>query len=78
MPDIGILAGRNIVAIETASLDKIKFSKLMKEGLPVGRRIVLKKGHLFERIHGKDPYMQVRIIDKLGFGPARYKIVEVK
>ncbi len=50
----------------------------MKEGLPVGRRIVLKKGHLFERIHGKDPYMQVRLIDKLGFGPASYKLVEVR
>jgi len=78
VPDIGIIAGRNIVATETASLDKIKFSKLMKEGLPHGRKIVLKKGHLFERIHGKDPYMQVRKLDDLGFGPADYKIVNVK
>jgi len=78
VPDIGIIAGRNIVAVETASLDKIKFSKLMKEGLPVGRKIVLKKGHLFERIHGKDPYMQVQKLSKLGFGSPKYKIVTVK
>ena len=78
VPDIGIVAGRNIVAVETASLDKIKASKLMKEGLPEGRKIVLKKGHLFERIHGKDPYLQVRKMDELGFGPADYDLVEVR
>jgi len=78
VPDIGIIAGRNIVAVETASLDKIKFSKLMWEGLPRGRKIVLKKGHLFQRIHGKDPYVQLRKMAKLGFGPASYKIVTVK
>ena len=37
-----------------------------------------KKGHLFQRLHGKDPYVQVRKLDGLGFGPADYKIVEVR
>jgi uncharacterized Fe-S center protein len=78
VPDVGILAGRNIVAVETASLDKIKFSKLMKEGLPEGRKIVLKRGHMFERIHGKDPYTQVRKMAELGFGPAHYKLVTIQ
>jgi len=77
VPDIGILAGRNIVAVETASLDKIKASKLMVEGLPIGSKPSRKKGHLFERLHGKDPYTQVRKLAELGFGPADYKIVEV-
>ena len=78
VPDIGILAGRNIVAVETASLDKIKASKLMPEGLPIGAKLARRKGHLFERINGKDPYLQVRKLDGLGLGPADYKIVEVR
>ena len=78
VPDVGILAGRNIVAVENATLDKIKASKLLKEGLPKGRKLARKTGHLFERIHGKDPYVQVRKMDELGFGPRDYRIVEVK
>ena len=78
VPDIGILAGRNIVAVEKASLDRIKVSKLMPEGLPIGRKLARKTGHLFHRIHGKDPYVQVRKMDELGFGPAQYKIIEVR
>ena len=35
-------------------------------------------GHLFERIHGKDPYTQVRKMDDLGYGPADYEIAEVE
>jgi uncharacterized Fe-S center protein len=78
VPDIGILAGRNIVAVERASLDKIKASKLMPEGLPLGGRPMRRTGHLFERIHGKDPYLQVRKLEELGFGPGNYRIVPVK
>ncbi len=77
VPDIGILAGRNIVAVDKASLDRIKASKLMAEGLPIGHKLARRRGHLFERITGKDPYVQVRKMDELGFGPPDYKIVEV-
>ena len=78
VPDIGIIAGRNIVWAETASLDKIKASKLMMEGLPIGSKPGRRKGHLFERLHGKDPYTQVRKLAELGFGPSEYKITEVR
>jgi len=78
VPDVGILAGRNIVAVEDASLKKIKASKLMPEGLPIGRKLARRKGHLFERITGKDPFIQVRMMEKLGFGPADHRIVEVR
>ena len=78
VPDVGILAGRNIVAVEKASLDRIKASKLMPQGLPVGYKLARRKGHLFERITGKDPYVQVRMLDRLGFGPQDYRIVRVE
>lgn len=77
-PDVGILAGRDIVAVEEASLDKIKASKMMPEGLPIGGKQMRRKGHLFERVHGKDPYVQIRKLEELGYGPAEYRIVEVK
>ncbi|GAF74811.1 unnamed protein product, partial [marine sediment metagenome] len=32
----------------------------------------------FERIHGKDPYEQVRQAEKLGLGGAQYEVVEVE
>jgi uncharacterized Fe-S center protein len=78
VPDIGIMASRNIVAVEQASLDAIKASKLMKEGLPPGRKLSSGKGHLFERIHGKDPYLQIRKLSELGFGEMKYKLEEVR
>jgi len=78
VPDIGILAGRSIVAVEQASLDKIKVSKLMPEGLPIGRKLARRTGHLFYRIHAKDPYVQVRKMAALGFGPTGYRIIKVE
>ncbi|NQT94580.1 MAG: DUF362 domain-containing protein [Lentisphaerae bacterium] len=77
-PDVGILASRDIVAVEEASLDKIKASKMMPEGLPIGGKQMRRRGHLFERVHGKDPYVQIRKLEELGYGPAEYRIVEVR
>jgi uncharacterized protein len=76
VPDIGILAGRDIVAIEQASLDLIKTENLIKGSLPVGTKLG-KKGHLFERIHRKDPYVVVDYLEELGNGSKKYKLVEV-
>lgn len=77
VPDVGIMAGRDIVATETATLDAIDSEDLMETGLPEGREIVLEEGHLFELIHGKDPYTQVRKMEQLGGGASDYEIVEV-
>jgi len=78
VPDIGILAGRNIVAVETASLNMIKASRLLPEGLPIGKKLAKRRGHLFERISGKNPWVQVQMMDRLGFGPADYKLIRVR
>jgi hypothetical protein len=32
---------------------------------------------LFEKIYGKDPYGQVRALERRGLGSSRYKLVEV-
>jgi uncharacterized Fe-S center protein len=77
VPDIGILAGRDIVAIETASLDMIRTKDLIPGTLPAKLKLG-KKGHFFERIHGKDPYAAIGFLDKLGHGTKQFKLIEVE
>lgn len=77
LPDIGILAGRDIVAIEQATLDLVRVEDLIPGTLP--DHIELGKGqHLFERIHGKDPYVAVEALHALGLGGKDYQLEEVE
>jgi len=77
VPDIGIVAGDDLVAIETAALDLIKAEHYIEGSLPPPFRLS-GSGHLFQRIHGKDPYMQVQECEKLHLGSRKYKLVEVR
>jgi hypothetical protein len=77
VPDIGIMASSDIVAIETACLGAIKTENLISDGLPQGMELG-GKGHLFERIHGKDPYIQLSELEKRGLGMQEYVIEEVE
>jgi hypothetical protein len=77
VPDIGILAGRDIVAIEMASLDLIRTKDLIPGTLPAKLQLG-KRGHLFERIHGKDPYAVIGFLAELGHGTKQYKLSEVE
>ncbi|MBL8027665.1 MAG: DUF362 domain-containing protein [Fibrobacteres bacterium] len=78
VPDIGIVGGSDIVAVETASLDLVKTENLIKQGLPKGRDLLNIKGHLFEKIHGKDPYVMVKELQKCYGGSSSYEMKEVK
>lgn len=77
VPDIGILAGRDIVAIEQATLDLIRVEDLIPGTLPSGWTPE-GKGHLFERIHHKDPYAVIESLEKLGCGTREYGLTEVE
>jgi uncharacterized Fe-S center protein len=77
VPDIGILAGRDIVAIEQASLDLIRTEDLIPGTLPPGWRLG-KQGHLFERIHGKDPHAVIEFLAELGAGRRSYRLREIE
>ena len=77
VPDIGILASGDIAAIETASLDLIKADRLLPNGLPAGRTLG-KGGHLFEQIHGKDPYFMIRELQRLYGGTMEYKLKNIE
>lgn len=73
VPDIGILASSDIVAIDRASLDMIKVENFLPIGLPDGRSLGEGK-HLFEKIHGKDPYLITEFLSEMGKGNKDYTI----
>ncbi|MBI2441592.1 MAG: DUF362 domain-containing protein [Lentisphaerae bacterium] len=76
VPDIGVMVSRDMVAIETASLKAIKARNFIPGSL-IGNRRPRTGRHLLERIHGKDPFVQIRALDRLGVGSPSYSLVEV-
>ena len=54
-----------------------KFKKLILGSLTPPYELG-KNGHLFERIHHKDPFMQVLVLEKLGAGSTKYTVSEIK
>ncbi len=77
VPDIGIMAGNDIAALEQASLDAVKFENLIEVGVPKGMKLG-DHGHLFERLHGKDPYVQPEKLEEIGLGTREYYLREVR
>jgi len=77
VPDVGIMASTDLVAIDQATLDAIKTKDLLKSGLPHGRKLVKGK-HLLEKIHGKDPFVQIRALEKRKLGTSKYTLVDVE
>ncbi|MFA5865692.1 MAG: DUF362 domain-containing protein [Phycisphaerae bacterium] len=73
VPDVGIIAGDDIVAVETAALDLIKPEDFIEGSLPAP----LKRsgtGHLFQQIHGKNPYIQIEECVTVGLGERNYRL----
>jgi uncharacterized Fe-S center protein len=78
VPDVGIFAGQDIVAVDTASLDAIKIKNLIPGSITPPYKLLKKGTHLFERIHGKNPYIQGKVLEHLGMGSTKYRVIEVK
>ena len=66
------LAGRDIAAIDTASLDLIRTEDLIPNGLPKNRQELGEGVHLFEKIHGKNPYLMLRYLREIYPGAKKY------
>ncbi|HOX36890.1 MAG TPA: DUF362 domain-containing protein [Candidatus Brocadiia bacterium] len=77
VPDIGIMASQDMVALETACLDAIKVEAFIPGSL-IGKMQLGEGAHLLEKVHGKDPYIQVREMEKQGIGRSAYAIKEIK
>ena len=77
VPDIGIMASEDMVAIDDASLRAIKVKNLIPGAITPP--FALGKGrHLFEKLHGRDPFAQVRALEALDAGSSDYRIVTVR
>jgi hypothetical protein len=76
VPDIGLLGSEDIAAIEQAALDLIAKAPYIPGSLPTQLKLG-EGGHLFERIWGKDPYLQVEEVAKAGLGRREYQLVPV-
>lgn len=77
VPDIGIMAGYDIVAVEQASLDAVKMENLIPTGVPEGMELT-GEGHLFQQLHGKNPYIQLDALEREGLGTRSYILVPIK
>jgi uncharacterized Fe-S center protein len=77
VPDIGIMSSSDMVAVERASIDCIKTENLIANGLPSA--FPLGEGaHLFEKLHARNPYVQLDELEALGVGKQAYEVREVK
>jgi uncharacterized Fe-S center protein len=72
VPDIGILASTDVVAIDKASLDLIAQSK------PVGEFANISSPDILGKINGTDSMVQIRIAKELGLGGMAYELKEQK
>jgi len=77
VPDIGIMSSWDMVAVERACIDAIKTENLIPAGIPSGADMS-GEGHLFERLHGKDPFVQLKKLAEYGVGAEEYGIEEVE
>ena len=77
VPDIGVMASSDMVAIERASIDAIQVERFNPDGAPQGLALGT-SGHLFERIHGKNPYIQLDELETLGLGSQQYALKTVE
>ena len=81
--DIGVVGSKDIVAVETATLDLIKKEGLIEKNIPpYFKHVNLNPDedlHPFTRVHGpyKDPYDTVKFAEKMGRGSSDYELVEI-
>mgnify|MGYP005844190251 CR=1 FL=1 len=78
VPDIGIMASQDIVAIEQASIDSIDAKNYIPGSLPEQVKMSEGEGHLLQRIWAKDPYLQVGAAAALGMGNREYELVTIE
>jgi len=76
VPDIGILASRDPVAIDAASYDLVNQQQGYADSLPAGCNHA--GGDKFKAVHDQtDGYRQVRYAEEIGMGSSQYKLVQI-
>ncbi len=78
VPDVGTFAGTDIVSVEQASIDSIKIENFIPGSLTEPLQVNNIEGHLLQKIHFKDPYLQTRQSAAEGLGEMEYEVAEVE
>jgi uncharacterized Fe-S center protein len=68
VPDIGILASTDVVAVDKASLDLIAQSR------PLGKFADISSPDILGKINGTDSLIQTRTVHELGLGNMAYEL----
>ncbi|MEM0371764.1 MAG: DUF362 domain-containing protein [Ignisphaera sp.] len=76
VPDIGILASEDVVALEKATLDMINEAPIVPRSIAEKADIKPRENKFF-KLHAKDPYIQVEAGYRKGLGRLDYEIVMV-
>jgi uncharacterized Fe-S center protein len=76
VPDIGILASRDPVAIDAASFDLVNLQEGL-EGSFLGSNFRKGEDKFKGMRHATDGYLQVRYAEKIGLGSAEYRLLEL-
>lgn len=83
VPDIGVLGSRDIIAVETATLDLIAKTGLIEQAIPpYFKHVNLDRNadlHPFERLWGpmKNPYLVIKFAEQQRLGTKNYNLIEV-
>jgi hypothetical protein len=77
IPDVGIVAGEDIVAVDKASLDLTRDGEPLPGSLPPSHKLVEGR-HMLARVHGKDPYVLIEQMELLGMGSGPYRLKEFR
>jgi uncharacterized Fe-S center protein len=79
LPDAGVFGSDDIIALETAILDKTNDLRLIEENLPTSMEVHTREGHPFAWLHGpfKNPYLITVLGEKMGLGSRDYELVDV-
>jgi len=72
VPDIGILASKDVVAVDKASLDLIAKAK------PIGKFADIASPDILGKINETDSFTQLRTAQELGIGNMTYQLCEVE
>lgn len=79
LPDLGIFASDDPVAVDKAVLDALAGQRLIRENVPEEMELNEEANHPFTALHGplKDPYLMIRYGEGYGLGRQAYRLVEV-
>jgi hypothetical protein len=72
VPDVGILASTDVVAVDKASLDLIAKMK------PIGKYSEMAAPDMLGKIHGTDSSIQIQTAQELGLGNMTYELCQVE